>query len=51
MKTEKTEGLVKAKPSPLSSQSTALKQAAESLRSALEAVEACISDYGEEDDE
>jgi len=42
MKTEKDEGAAQAKPSPLSAKSTALKQATESLRRALEAVEACI---------
>lgn len=51
MKTDAAEGAVKAKPSPLSSKSTALKQAAESLKSALEAVEACLTEYGEQGEE
>lgn len=45
MKTEKGE-VAGPKPlaSPLSAKSTALKQAAESLKKALAAVEACLSD-------
>ncbi len=50
MKTEKSEAAApKPLSSPLSSKQTALKQAAESLKKALAAVEACLSDDTYED--
>lgn len=43
----------KSSPSPLSAKTTALKQAAASLRKALAAVEACLEDgtYDDDDEE
>lgn len=45
MKAPAAEEGASKKPSPLSSKSTALKQAAASLESALAAVKACLTEY------
>lgn len=50
MKVEKGAGAAKAAPTPNSGNSAALKQAADALRRALEAVEACMGEEGEEDE-